>query len=152
MPPGPFWGLFWAFSRLLDLFPASLFWICVFLRPRASFRPFVGFWALLFMSFWPFCGLLGLFWASSRLLGLFPTFSGSGAFSGPFELVGLTGFFWAAGPLPALGPVGPFLSFSQPFLGLGPPSRPFLGPRASSGPFVGLFPAFSGPRNFFWAF
>ena len=52
-------GLFWAFSRLLDLFPTfsgprSLFWA----GPRASSGSFVGFFAssqpfLDFLDFWP---------------------------------------------------------------------------------------------------
>ena len=132
-------GLFWAFARLLDLFPAfsgpvTVTFLELFLGLWTSSQPLLG----LGISSWPylgpraFCGLFVGFRAS--FLGLFPTFSGP------------RGFFWA------LSRARLFWSFCGSFSGLRASSE-FL--RASnlfcSGAFVGFFrpvpfwPFASGP-------
>ena len=176
--PGPFFGffgprascrlfwaseplpsLFWAWRPLLGLFEAS--------GPLPGPLPslfLTFFWASPFLGFFGYrASSAGLLWASeplpSTLLGasvILWAFLGFPAFSGP------RGLFWAFSKL-----LDSFraLASCQPFLGLafwtfsGP--GPVLGLlRASSQPFLGfcrlldldLFPAFSGPRNLFWAF
>ena len=80
----------------------------------------------------------GLFWAFSRLLDLFPTFSG------PRPLLGglgpLLGLLWASGPFPTCsGPLPSLFWASSPVLGLGPLLGLFVGFWASSRHFLGLF-------------
>ena len=107
--------------------------------------------------FWP----RGLFWA---FCGLFPAFSGLGAFCGPFSgrlpsLFWPRGLFWAfCGLLPLFPTFSGLGAFSGPFVAFWAPSQPFL----ASGPFLGFlwasepFSAFSGlassaPFVRFWA-
>ena len=119
-------GFFWAFSRLLDVFPALRgFGVSsgLFLRPYTSSNPFI-------LSFFP--AFRGFFWFSTE------PFVG-GASSEPF-----LGPWASSGPFLGLG-----ASFG-PFSG-GASSEPFLRPRLfkaseclaslfwASGPFLGLF-------------
>ena len=114
------------------LFPA-------FSRPRASSQPVL---ALRAFSSGP---LPKLFWAFSKLLGLFPAFSGACGLFGPFLnfwascqlFLGLgliLGFFQAFEPLPSL-----FWRLGASFVGL------FR--RTSSGPFLGFWAS----SHLFWA-
>ena len=119
------------------------------------------FWASLFLGFFGPCA--GLLWASEPLPGPGPLRASS-------TLLGASGILWAflgfsSGPFRSFWTLSGLWASSQPFLGLafwtfsGP--GPVLGLlRASSQPFLGfsrlldldLFPAFSGPRNLYWAF